>query len=281
MTFLVKLTAVGLAKLTAANLPGGAAVSLTHIAVGDGNGNPVDMTNAEAKTALVHEVYRHQLNALFINPSDNTILVAEMVIPSDIGGWGIREIGVFDASGALFAYGNFPDTYKPIAAEGSTRDMVIYAAIKVSNAANVELVIDTSIVLATRQWALATFNGGFILPGGLTDQVLAKASNAAGDFKWINPTDAVNITINAIKEVQTATALQQIFTLAICTTVGVAVYVEGSREFDYTILNGSQVQLSRTLPAGTRVLFVQNEPNEPLEIRKIITGRGYFLGQLA
>lgn len=277
--FVCKITNVGAAKLAAANMPGGAAVRFTHMAVGDGNGNPV--TPDVTATTLVNEVYRHQINALFVNPSDSTILVAELVIPSDIGGWGIREIGVFDADGALFAVGNFPDTYKPIAAEGSTREMVIYVAIKTGNAANVELLIDTSILLATRQWALATFTGAFLLPGGLTGQVLAKASNTAGDFVWINPSAAVNITVNALKEIKTATAGQDIFTLTTLTTVGVAVYVEGSREFDFTVLTSTQVQLSRTLPAGTRVLFVQNEPNEPIDLRRIITGRAYYLGQLA
>jgi phage-related tail fiber protein len=279
MSFVCILTAVGLAKITAANVPGGPALSLTQIAVGDGSGNPT--TPDAGQTALVHEVYRDQINSVFVNPSDNTILMAEFLIPSAIGGWGIREIGVFDATGALIAVGNFPDTYKPIAAEGSTRDMAIYVAIKVGNSANVQLVIDTSIVLATRPWVLATITAGYLLPGGLTGQILKKLSNASGDVGWGNLTDAVTIAVNAIKEIQTATAAQQIFTLATMTTVGAAVYVEGAREFDYTLLNATQIQLSRTLPAGTRVMFVQNEPNEPLQIRKTITGRGYFIGQLA
>ena len=86
--------------------------------------------------------------------------------------------------------------------------------------------------------------------------------------------------MNAIKEIQTAVALQDTFDLATLTTVGIAIYVEGAREYDYTILTSTRVQLSRTLPAGARVLFVQNEPNEPVNLRKIAAGYAYFLGQL-
>ncbi len=279
MDFLARITAVGLAKLAAAALPGGAPVSLTHMAVGDGGGNPIPTD--PLPTELVNEVYRDQINSLMLNPSDSTMMIAELVIPSDEGGFSIREFSVIDAEGDTFAIGNFPDTYKPIAAEGSTREMLIYGAMKVSDTALIELVIDASIVLATRAWCLATFTGAFIIPGGLIGQVLSKASNTDGDFVWVDPSAAVNITVDAIKEEKTATAGQDIFTLTTLTTVGVAVYVEGAREHNYTLLNATQVQLARTLPVGTKVLFVQNEPNEPIQIRRMITGRGYYLGQLA
>lgn len=126
MSFFMKLTAAGAAKVAAAQ-SGGPAVSLTHIALGDGNGNPVaEPTGSE--TALVREVYRDQISALYTNPNDNTLFMVEGLVPSNVGGFSVREVGIFDAENQLFAYGNFPETYKPVAAEGSTRDMVIVAA---------------------------------------------------------------------------------------------------------------------------------------------------------
>jgi hypothetical protein len=65
------------------------------------------------------------------------------------------------------------------------------------------------------------------------------------------------------------------------TTDGVAIYVAGTRIFDFTVLNATQVQLSTPRTAGQQIAFLQNEPNEPLQLRRIITGRGYYLGQLA
>lgn len=275
--YYLKLTTSGLVKIAAAGT-GGPVVSLTHMAAGDGNGNPV-MPPTGSETALVHETYRDQINALYVNTNDSAIMMAEFIIPSATGGWAIHEVGIFDAEGDLFAYGNFPATFKPIAESGSTRDMVVSAAVKVNNTAVIELVIDTSIVLATRQWVLSTITGAYLIPGGTTGQILKKVSNADGDYDWFDPAD-VNIIVDVIKEEQTAAASQDTFTLTVCTTDGVAVYIEGVRVHNFTVLNTTQLQLLSGLSAGTKVLFVQNEPNEPLKMHKLLNGRVYFMGQI-
>ncbi|MEX1197807.1 MAG: phage tail protein [Pseudohongiellaceae bacterium] len=274
----MKLTQAAEAKLANANT-GGPAVSLTQMAIGDGNGNPVGIPQGD-ETDLVREVYRTDINSLGQNASDPTIMQAEAVISAATGGWAVREVGVFDAEGDLFAYGNFPDTYKPTAAEGSTRDMLIAAALKVGNADNVELVIDASIVVATRQWVLNTITAAYLLPGGTTGQVLTKASNEDGDSEWRDMTDAVNITVDVIKEEQTAAADQQQFTLSVVTTDGVAVYVDGLRRVDFTVIDQVTIEMDDGLPADAHVLFVQNEPNEPLKLRRLVRFSGFFMGQI-
>jgi phage-related tail fiber protein len=224
-------------------------------------------------------VFRDQLASLAVNVNDNTMMLAEMLIPSATGNFAIHEIGVFDAAGALFAYGNFPATWKPVAAAGSTRDMTIQAAMKVSDSSVVNLVVDTSIVLATRNWVTSTITRAFLLPGGLTGQVLAKKSNADGDTQWVDPTAAVNIVVDVIKEMQTTTSGQSVYTLTQCTTDGVAMYIEGSREFGFTALNATQVQLDNPVAAGTRVWFVQNDPNDVVALKRRIAAKSYFMGQ--
>ena len=266
MNFFMKLTAVGAAKVAAAQA-GGSNVSLTHIAVGDGNGNAV-ATPTGSETALVREVYRDQIAALYTNVNDPTIMMAEMTIPSDEGGWALREIGIFDADGQLFAYGNFPETYKPIADEGSTREMVVVSAIKVANADVVDLVIDANIVLASRQWVNSIVTGAYLLPGGLTNQFLAKTSNADGDFKWVDITEGIEILINVIQEVQTLIADQTVVNFSTVTTDGLAVYIEGVRLIQntgYTITSGSQITLATSYPAGTVLHVYQNDPLEAPE----------------
>lgn len=266
MNFFMKLTAVGAAKVAAAQA-GGANVSLTHIAVGDGNGNPVPAPTG-SETTLVREVYRDQISALYTNANDPTIMMAEMTIPSDEGGWAMREIGIFDTDGQLFAYGNFPETYKPIADEGSTREMVVVSAIKVANAAVVDLVIDANIVLASRQWVNSVVTGAYLLPGGLTNQFLAKNSNTDGDFKWVDITEGVQVLINVIQEVQTLVANQTIVDFSTVSTSGLAVYIEGVRLIQntgYTIASGSQIVLATSYPAGTKLHAYQNDPLEAPE----------------
>lgn len=277
MNFLMKLTALGAAKIAAATANLGA-VNLTEMAVGDGNGNPVPPPTG-AETTLVREVYRANINSLAVNANDATVMLAEMLIPGSVGGFAIHEVGVYDDDGDLFAYANFPATYKPIATEGSTRDMIVQAAMKVANASAVNLVVDGNLVLATRQWVLATITRAYLLPGGTTGQVLRKVSNANGDTEWADITDAINIAVDVIQENQTAADGQTVFTLAVCTTDGVAVYVDGLRRFDITTLNDTQLQLGEGVAAGTAVWFVQNEPNEPLKLRRMAAGKAYYMGQ--
>lgn len=260
-TYYTLLTAAGQAKLTNA-LALGTTVQITHIAVGDGNGNPV--TPTEARTALVREVYRGAVNSLAVDASNPNWLIAEMAIPMASGGWTIREIGLFDVDGTLIAYGNFPDSYKPILSEGSGREVLVRMYLETSATSAVQLLIDPTVVLATRSWVLSQITLARILPGGTTGQTIVKNSNANGDASWQSLT-SVAIDVGARHEIQTAAAGQTIFTLATLNTTGIALYVEGIRAFDYTILDAVRVQLPAGLTAGTRVLFVQNDPAGPYE----------------
>lgn len=148
MSFYTLLTAQGAAILTNA-YAAGTSVSFTHLAIGDGNGLPV--TPTEGMTALVHEVHRVPLSAINVDANNPNWLVAEAVLPTSIGGWTIREVGLLDTAGHLIAVGNFPDTYKPLLAEGSGRDLLIRLIVETSNAAQVTLTVDPSVVLATNQ----------------------------------------------------------------------------------------------------------------------------------
>ena len=63
-----------------------------------------------------------------------------------------QEIGLYDADGDLVAVANCAPTYKPVLSQGSGRTQVLRMSLVVSNAANVQLKIDPSVVLATREW---------------------------------------------------------------------------------------------------------------------------------
>lgn len=128
----------------------GVPLKITHMAVGDGNGQPV--TPDPAKTALVHEVRRAPLNTLFQDPLNQAQLVAEQIIPEDVGDWWIREVGLYDEAGTLIAIANCPDTYKPLLTSGAGRTQVIRMVLIVSDTSAVELKIDPSVVLATRKY---------------------------------------------------------------------------------------------------------------------------------
>ncbi len=128
----------------------GIPLKITHMAVGDGNGQPV--TPNAAQTALIRENRRAPLNTLFQDPLNQAQLVAEQIIQEDVGNWWIREVGLFSEDGTLIAVANCPDTYKPLLSSGAGRTQVIRLVLIVSDTSAVELKIDPSVVLATRKY---------------------------------------------------------------------------------------------------------------------------------
>ncbi|WP_306169283.1 phage tail protein [Halomonas sp. MMSF_3323] len=147
--FYTLLTDTGQAKIANA-VALGTQIEITQMAVGDGGGNPV--TPDSSATALVNEVRRAPINAVQTDDDNPTWIVIEQVLPPDVGGWTIREVGVFDAAGDLIAIGNLPETYKPVLAEGSSRTQTIRVVMEVSDTAAVTLKVDPSVVLATREY---------------------------------------------------------------------------------------------------------------------------------
>lgn len=149
-TYFAILTAVGEAKLANAAALGNP-LQISRMAVGDGNGN-LPVPN-RLQTALVRETYRADLNELKIDPANTSQIIAELVIPETEGGYWLREMGLYDATGALIAVSNCPPSYKPQMAEGSGRTQVLRMVLVVSSTAAVQLKIDPSVVLATRAYA--------------------------------------------------------------------------------------------------------------------------------
>ncbi|WP_109543900.1 phage tail protein [Escherichia coli] len=145
-TLLTEIGAEKLASATALGVP----LKITHMAVGDGGGA---LPTPDAKqTALVNEKRRAALNMLYIDPQNSSQIIAEQVIPENEGGWWIREVGLFDESGALIAVGNCPESYKPQLAEGSGRTQTVRMVLITSCTDNITLKIDPAVVLATRKY---------------------------------------------------------------------------------------------------------------------------------
>lgn len=147
--FYTLLTDIGAAKLASAAALG-VPLKITHMAVGSGGG-VLPTPNAQ-QTALVAEERRAELNMLYIDPQNSSQIIAEQVIPENEGGWWIREVGLFDETGALIAVGNCPESYKPQLAEGSGRTQTVRMVLITSSTDNITLKIDPAVVLATRKY---------------------------------------------------------------------------------------------------------------------------------
>ncbi|HAT4408523.1 phage tail-collar fiber domain-containing protein [Citrobacter freundii] len=144
------ITTAGAAKLAAATVPGGKKVNLTVMAVGDGGGALPEPDVGQVK--LINEVWRHTLNKISQDNKNKNYIVAELVIPPEVGGFWMRELGVYDDAGTLIAVANMAESYKPELAEGSGRAQTCRMVIIVSSVASVELSIDATTVMATQDY---------------------------------------------------------------------------------------------------------------------------------
>ncbi len=124
-------------------------INYSHIAVGDGNGSvPVP---SETRTALINEKARIALNVVEISPNNTNQIVCEAIIPSNVGGFYIRELGLY-AGNTMVVNSSYPPTYKPLADEGGAREINIKLVINIQNAEVIALYLDDSLIYATREW---------------------------------------------------------------------------------------------------------------------------------
>ncbi|WP_393947948.1 tail fiber protein [Kluyvera intermedia] len=144
------VTTAGAVKLAAATVPGGKKVNLTVMAVGDGGGS-LPEPNA-SQTTLVNEVWRYTLNKISQDNKKRNYIVAELVIPPEVGGFWARELGLYDDAGTLIAVANMAESYKPELAEGSGRAQTCRMVIVLSSIESVELSIDSTTVMATQDY---------------------------------------------------------------------------------------------------------------------------------
>ncbi|ELV2841923.1 phage tail protein [Enterobacter cloacae] len=148
--FKTVITKAGAEKLAAATVPNAKKVNFTAMAVGDGGG-ALPVPDA-SQTKLVNEVWRHALNKISQDKKNKNYVVAELLIPPEVGGFWMREMGLYDDTGTLIAVGNMAESYKPALAEGSGRAQTLRMVIMVSDISSVELMIDTSMVMATQDY---------------------------------------------------------------------------------------------------------------------------------
>ncbi|AHY06958.1 phage tail protein [Serratia plymuthica] len=140
------ITAAGAERLANAAVTG-TPLAINDMAVGDGGGQLP--TPDPTHDCLINEQYRGALNKLVIADNDASVIEAEMIMPPQIGGFWLRELALYAEDGECIAVGNMPESYKPLLAEGSGRFQIIRMQLKVSSTADVEMIADPSVILAT------------------------------------------------------------------------------------------------------------------------------------
>jgi DUF971 family protein len=145
--FYTILTATGKAKLANSAVLG-SKVNFKTLKVGDGKGAYYEPS--ENQTSLVNQVWSGNISSISVDESNPNWIVIETIIPAAIGGFFIREAGIFDEAGDLIAISKLSETYKPVVTEGSIKDLCIKIILEVSNVESVTLKIDPTIILAKK-----------------------------------------------------------------------------------------------------------------------------------
>lgn len=187
-----------------------------YMLIGDANGT--DPVPSPTQTKLINQRYRAQLNQLRVSPTDDNVLIAELVLPPDVGGWWIRELALEDKDGVFSAVANVAPSYKPLLAQGSGRNQVVRMHIITSGTSNIQLKIDPSVVLATRQYVDDKFTG--LLP---TDKVAGTYTKVTVNDRGVfvsgsNPTTLAGF---GITDTYTKTQIEAMIAQASALPVGV------------------------------------------------------------
>ncbi|CZR71815.1 hypothetical protein CDFC105_90339 [Clostridioides difficile] len=204
------LTTIGKASIANATALGNK-VDLVKLQLGDGAGAEYNPT--EEQTSLKNVVWEGSINNVKIDEENPNWIVIETVIPGSVGGFMIREVGIFDSKEQLIAVSKYPETYKPTADSGSVKDLVIKIILVVSNTSSVNLKVDPTVILATLkdiqdlETKIGTVNTKIdTTKTELTSNIetaKTELNNKIGDTTQLTTTDKTNL-VGALNEVKTS-----------------------------------------------------------------------------
>ena len=146
--FYTIITDIGKAKI-ANCISQATKVDFVKMKVGDGGGkyyNPV-----ETQTDLINTVWEGDIGHVVVDEENPNWINIEVILPADVGGFMIREYGVFDSENNLLAIAKCAETYKPVAAEGSTKELNMKMILAISNIDSVTLKIDPALMYAKKK----------------------------------------------------------------------------------------------------------------------------------
>ncbi|MCC0660655.1 phage tail protein [Clostridioides sp. ZZV14-6154] len=197
------LTTIGKASIANATALGNK-VDLVKLQLGDGAGAEYNPT--EEQTSLKNVVWEGSINNVKIDEENPNWIVIETVIPGSVGGFMIREVGIFDSKEQLIAVSKYPETYKPTADSGSVKDLVIKIILVVSNTSSVNLKVDPTVILATLKDIQELDTKIDTTKTELTSNIetaKTELNNKIGDTTQLTTTDKTSL-VSALNEVKTS-----------------------------------------------------------------------------
>lgn len=119
----------------------GQPVRLAAIAVGDGGGTVP--TPDAARSSLLCEMVRLPIESMRQDMQESSLMWIKATLLAHMGGWWIREVGIFTDAGDLYAYGNHAPFYKALPADGTALEHELELGLMVTDSGIVEIVVNT------------------------------------------------------------------------------------------------------------------------------------------
>ena len=150
-------------------------LDITHVAFGDGNG--LVPTPTKTRTSLVREVHRQAVTKYERHPTHANWIVIETIIPSNIGGFTIREMGII-ANGKLISHGSHAP-FEKVADPSGVSEYRLRFTQNVTDGSVVELRLDESLIYATQAWIDENYIKRSEIVDNLTTDDADKVASAA------------------------------------------------------------------------------------------------------
>lgn len=171
-------------------------IEFGDFALGDGGGSTYDPD--ENQQGIKNEVWKGKITSLTVGEKNPNEVIIDTYVPSDVGGFTIREFGIRDKEGNLIIVGKHPETYKPVAVDGTTKDLTIRVILNISNAEDVIIQIDPSVALLTEK-DLDRHNSDPKAHGGLFDSHTKDKNIHVTKEQKDQWTDAAKLTLDHIE----------------------------------------------------------------------------------
>ena len=127
----------------------GRKLPIVEAAAGDGGGEAT--TPTPGQTALVNERWRGEIAGKSLSPTTPNMIDVKVVIEDSVGGFTIREMGLYSDTGVLIAVCNTPATEKVAISSGVYGKLAMIMHIVVADVSVLEFKITPSLDMVNRQ----------------------------------------------------------------------------------------------------------------------------------
>ena len=147
MQYYTIATEIGTAAASNAFLTG-TKVNITTFVVGDGGG--IEYAPTPDMTELRSEVWRGVVSHAEIDPDSPNVINYTALLPSTVGGFVMREMGIMDDQGRLIGIGNMASTPKIRFDQGISDEIELTFSLTISSPEAMEWKVDPTVILATK-----------------------------------------------------------------------------------------------------------------------------------